>query len=267
MGLINIFSKKTASSLPKAELRTSDQKIRTAQDSFFKSRDLLQQATNYKDKDIVKAISLIKEAIHICPESVSDDQFKLADYYHIANNKEKAFETLHKLLYSFDINDITMFNQSNTQVYDKLCNLSYKDKNYENYLQYYCFWIYNVILADVCQGRKNGLKSILDNRDKLDYLAPTRVKGSFQKLDKVSIKQEFNNKLVEFFNRQREALTEMVNKTYEAFNSAEIRVNESSGQRNNRLMQRDSKFMINYKNFNNKQFKDFFKNDLNPLLK
>ena len=269
MGLFNIFKKKQ---IPSSQQGTTvNIEINSpGEGDLDKSRQLLKQATSLKDTDINKAISLIEQAIKICPERILNDYFKLANYYHIAGYKDKAYTTLQQLLDNIDFNDIGMYNMDRSQVFDKFCTLSYKDKDYEQYIHFYCFWLYNITVAFACQGRKEELKNIIDNRDKLNYLAPTKINGSFKKIDKEPNKQEFNDKLLSYFDDHRQVLTEMANKAYEidsSFESDELRINESIGQRSNRLLRKDDKFMTVYKSFNSDQFKKFIENNLIPIIK
>jgi len=270
MGLFDIFKKKPTVNIPNQEVRLPDQKSENSkEEAYEKSRSMLKSATSLKDIDIDKAISIIQEAIQICPENILADHFKLANYYHIANNKEKAYDTLQDLLDNLDPNDIVLYNMYRLGVHEKFCTLYYKEKEYKKYLQHYCLWFDNTNVAMACQGRKEDLQNSLDNRDKLGYLAPTKVNGSFKKLGKESSKRKFNDKLAEYFNNQKEALIEMANKAYDIgdlSNSDEFRVNESIGERSNRLLMKENQFMTAYKTFNSKQFNDFWETSLRQLI-
>nr|MBP7399837.1 hypothetical protein [Chitinophagales bacterium] len=150
---------------------------------YEKSRKILKSATEKKETDIEGAITLIKEAIKICPEKILDDYFKLANYYYIANKKDQTFGLLEKLINDFDINEIGMYNMNKSLVNDKLCILHYKGNDYVLYLKNYSFWLYNTAVAFACQGRASELKNIIENPNKLDYLAPTKVNNCFKKLN------------------------------------------------------------------------------------
>ena len=186
----------------------------SVEDKYDYSRKLIKQATSYKNSDIEKAINLIKKAIDICPEKVLSDYFKLSNYYFIAEQKEKSYSIHKDLLDSFNERDLGMFNMNKSQIYEKLCSLSYTDKQYENYLQNYCLWLYNSVIAFASQGRKVELENILKAENKLNFLSPSKVKGSFKKM-KIETRMEiFNDKLVVYFERISEILTEMVNIAY-----------------------------------------------------
>jgi hypothetical protein len=269
MGLFDIFKKKQTTPQPKT-MSTPTQVTNSTEDDFDKSRQLLKQATSFKNTDINKAIALIEQAIDTSPERILSDYFKLANYYHISDNTDRAYSTHQNLLENLDINDIGMHYMDRSQIFDKLCTLSYKDKYYEQYLHYYCLWLYNTTVAFACQGRKEELNNIISNRDKLDYLAPTKVNGSFKRLGKESSKQEFNDKLFEYFDNQQETLTKMADKAYEidySSNPEEFRFNESVGQSSNRLLKKEDKFMVAYKSYNTGQFDNYFETTLRPIIK
>lgn len=269
MGLFDIFKKKQA--VTKETVSKLKKEIVSFDvNEFDKSRDLLKQATANKDSDIHKAISLIELAIKICSEQILEDYFKLANYYHISGNKEKAFSIHYDLLERLDNNDIGMYNMKRSQVYGKLSTLSYKEKDNEQHLKFYCLWLFNNIVGFACQGRKEELKKMLDNRQMLEYLAPTKIKGSFDKLGLEKVKIEFNNKLFDYFGMHKKSLTKMTKKAYEIESSNEFDdyvLNESLGQRSNRLLKKDESFLTDFSYFNSGQFENYFETILRPIIK
>lgn len=267
MGLFDIFKKKK-----KADLKTNTttrQQLDSKQEDYDKSREILKQATSFKSDDINKAIALIKQAIKVSPEHNMTDYFKLANYYHISGNAVKAYSIYQDQLDNLDINDIGMYNMDRSQVFQKLCTFSYKEKKYSQYLKHYCFWLYNTTVAFACQGRKEELNSIIGNRNKLDYLAAKKVNGSFKKLGKELSKEEFNDKLIEFFDNQKVALTQMAKAAHEIdrpFHPEKGVPGESRGQRSNRLLKEQENFMSAYHSFNTEQFDKYYKTTLQPII-
>lgn len=237
--------------------------------AYDKSRELLKDATSQKDVDINTAILLINEAIEICPEKILSDYFKLANYYHLACKKEEAYDLLQKTINDLDANEIGMYNMNKSSVYDKICTLNYKDNLFNLYLHNYSMWYYNTTLAFACQGRRMELKNIVDATNKLGYLAPTKVNCSFKKLNKLSIKDQFNDRLNNFISSLSNTLTEMANKAYNfrfPFESESIIIGETSGQREDRLLSKDNSFVTSYRQLNSNDFNYFYDIQLKPLL-
>lgn len=269
MGIFDIFRKRSTISQQVVDVKLVTEYKSLTDDKFERSRQLLKEATSLKDTNIEQAISAIEQAIRICPEHVMSDYFKLSHYHHLAGNIEKAYTTHKDLLTGLDIEDIGMYNMRRSQVFNKLCTLAYKDKNYGEYLYYYCSWLYNTVIAMACQGRKSELFGIMDNEDKLCYLAPTKVNSSFKKLGKESNKEIFNDTLIKFFDTHRNTVTIMSEKAYQIDNDTNIdsyRVNESIGQRSNRLLKKCEDFMAAYRSLNDEQFVNFFESSLRPII-
>lgn len=239
------------------------------EDSFSKSRDLIKKATSYKNTNIEKAIALIQKAIKLCPEKMLTDYFKLANYYYIANCKDKAYSIHQEILAQLNQKDITMYNMKRASVFEKLCTLSYKDKEFKNYLYYYCLWFFNLAVAFACQGRKGEFEEMLNNQNKLVYLASSKINSSFKKLGKEGVKKEFNTKLDTYYSSITNTLTNMVKKAYRIDHSmdvADYRAGESIGETKNRLLRKEGEFMTAYNALNSGDIERFFEDELSPLL-
>jgi predicted TPR repeat methyltransferase len=76
--------------------------------SFDKSRELIQEATEHKKSDIIKAINLIEQAINISPQKIFSDYFKLADYLHIAGQYDKAYSVYTQLIATLNPEDLSI---------------------------------------------------------------------------------------------------------------------------------------------------------------
>jgi hypothetical protein len=270
MSFFDLFKKKAKKrTLIKDDTTSNLTRCLSKEDRFDKSRKLLKQATALKKDNIEQSILFIKDAINICPEKVLSDYFKLANYLFIANHKEEAYSIYFNLLENFDKKEIGMFNMNKSQIYDKLCTLSYKDKNYLNYLMYFSLWIYNTSIAFACQGRTEELANLLNSENKMNYLAPTKVGGSFKKLKKEDQILEFNNLISEYLNNIREILTKMAKKAYKLDHSNDAdsyEFDETFGHRINRLLRKENNFMQYYNTLNSNEFEIFFENNLKPLL-
>ena len=239
------------------------------ENAFDKSRELIKKATSYKKSDIYKAIELIEKSIKCCPEKVLSDYFKLANYYFLADKKKKAFEVHYQLLENFNPNDITMFNMNKTQIYDKLCILFYKDKNYEQYLYYYCLWLYNIIVSAACQGTIEHLINMINEEDQLKFLAPTKVNGCFRKLKKESNRQVFNNKLTEYLKDKKNILIEMAKIAHNIENKSDnddFLYEATYGEQKNSLLRKNKKFIDHYNYVNSNDFVNFYSKELKFLL-
>jgi hypothetical protein len=238
-------------------------------EDYEKSRELIKTSTSFKDKDITVSINLIQEAIKICPEKILSDYFKLANYFHLASRKDDAYSVLNNLILDLNIKEIGMYNMHKTLVYDKICVLNYKDKDFKLYLLNYSFLIYNSALATACQGRKVELENLLNNTNKLDNMASAKVSNCFVKLNKQNVMENFNDQLDKYLNLKRPGLMQIAKKAMEVesnFSSKQIIIGETVGQLFDRLLQQDKEFMLNFYQLNNGDFDVFYDDVLKKLL-
>jgi hypothetical protein len=238
-------------------------------EDYEKSRELIKTSTSFKVKDILGAINLIQEAINLCPEKILSDYFKLANYFHLASRKDYAYGILNKLILDLNVKEIGMYNMHKTLVYDKICVLNYKDKDFKLYLMNYSFCIYNSVLATACQGRRVELENLLNNSNKLDNRASTKVSNCFIKLNKQAVMENFNDHLDKYLNLKRHGLIQIAKKAMEVdsnFSSEQIISGETVGQLFDRLLQQDKEFMLNYYHLNNGDFELFYDDVLKKLL-
>ena len=238
-------------------------------ENYEKSRELIKTSTSFKDKDITGAINLIQEAINLCPEKILSDYFKLANYLHLASRKDDAYSVLYKLILDLNTKEIGMYNMHKTMVYDKICVLNYKDKDFKLYLKNYSLCIYNSALATACQGRKVELENLLNNSNKLDNMASTKVANCFIKLGKQAVIESFNDKLDTYLNLKRPELIQLAKKANELDRNLPMEQmidGESLGQLMDRLLQQDKEFMHTFYQLNNGDFEVFYDEVLKKLL-
>ena len=265
MGLFDFFKKPVVVSI--------DQNIGVSASyvspEYEKSRILMKEATAKSATDIHGAVLLLEEAIKICPENA--DHFKLASYYHKSEQKDKSYAILEKLLSGLNKKDIGMYHMNASGIYEKFCTLLYKDNRFDKYLFYYALWLHDRMVAMAFQGRKEELKNFLSNNDKLEYLAPTKVKGSFKKMNKENVKPEFNQRLNNYFVNNSSVLIDIASKAHTAESSSinnlsNYRMGETFGERTNRVLSKDEAFINQYNRFTSLEFKEYFEKELKPLI-
>ena len=103
---------------------------------YNKSQNLIKQSTKYKDSDIQKSIDLIHKAIEIYPYKILNHYFKLANYYHKAEQKEKAYNIYHNLIKDENPENVFKYQINLSKIYDKINVLHYRDKKYREYIIY-----------------------------------------------------------------------------------------------------------------------------------
>jgi tetratricopeptide (TPR) repeat protein len=185
--------------------------------TFDKSRELIKEATVFKNTDIQKAISLIEQAIQICPEFITEDTFKLAGYYHLAGTFEKAYKILFDLLNEMKLKStFTIYNAKKSQVYEKICTLCYTDKKFNEYIFYYSLKRYNTNLAIYTQGRLADFERGKDTFDLFGTSYSTKIKSCFKKLNKESNIKIFSDKFEDFFISHKQDLLFILGKTHAA---------------------------------------------------
>ncbi|MGD9493787.1 MAG: hypothetical protein AB7V36_10590 [Bacteroidales bacterium] len=237
--------------------------------AFDKSRELIKEATANKTKDINKAIYLIEQAINICPEIIIEDKFKLANYYHFAGNKEKAYNILLGL--------ITVMNKKSTftirnavimQIYGQICTLCFSDKKFSDYIFYYSLQRYHTNLAIFTQGRKQDYEMTKDTFDAFGASYSTKINSCFKNIHKESIIKEFSDKFNEFFKYHSDDLLFILEISYSAHLSKDYNLNspESIGERVERILQSDNEFIEIITKYSDEYFINFFNQILKPLI-
>ena len=235
-------------------------------DEFNRSRELIKEATSHKKTDIYKAIELIKESILLIDEVVLSDYFKLSNYYHLANDP-KSYEILRLLRNSFDKDEVGMYFMNITQVEEKLCTIVYKEKKYKDYIFHFSCWIRSIVIAYACQGRKEPCSGIIHSDDKLKYLAPSKVKKSISEL---GIKAETIQSMLDNYFQGIISKTDYMSELaweveYEDSFRKDFKLNESSGQRADRILREQKLFMEFYNSFLNEDLNVEFKNKINTI--
>lgn len=237
--------------------------------NFEKSRDLIKEATSLKKIDIIKAISLIEQAIEICPHSIIEDKLKLSSYYYVAGNKDKGYDILFSLLSEINlVSEITARNMQRMQVYEKLCILCYSDKKYFDYIYYYTLERYNTNLAVYTMGRKSDYYNNLDTFDKFGTSYSTKIVSCFKKLNKESIINEFSKKFDEFFQIHNKDLMFILEKSHKAMwqQEPDFTRAESVGERAERILRSDNEFKVIYSKYTDEYFINYFNQTLKHLI-
>ncbi|HAN79612.1 MAG TPA: hypothetical protein DCQ31_18550 [Bacteroidales bacterium] len=227
---------------------------------------LSKEAATLKKSDLNEAISLLTESIRISPFINWDDRFKLAHYMHLNGQITEAYEIYNRLLESLDPNNILLYNAAIANITEKICTRKYKDKEYKEYLFYYTYWFYNYVLALACRGHIDELSQMLREKNKLQFLAPTKVEGAFKYLNRENAKDIFGFYISMYLSKYKNQLFLMARKSY----STEIMANRLEGnvlpETINRLLYKDEEFMTGYRQVNNNDFIAFYNEKLNPLL-
>lgn len=237
--------------------------------TFDKSRDLIKEATAFKKTDIQKAISLIEQAIQICPETILDDKFKLSGYYHLADDAEKAYGILFDLLNEMkESSTYTMYNMNKMQIYEKICTLCFTDKKFLDYIFYYSLQRFNTNLAIYTQGRRADYERGNDTFDAFGTSYSTKINTCFKKINKESNIKTFSEKFADFFNSHKQDLMFILEKSHSALWTKDLDMTkmESVGERANRILKADKEFVRIVTKYTDEYFVTFYNKTLRPLL-
>lgn len=240
----------------------SDNSTMLREQSALMSRE----AADLKHVNLPEAIDLLKSSIRMSPVKNYEDYFKLAHYLHLNGQPLESYEIYNNLLEGLDFNDIVLYNAAISNITEKICTRKYKDNEYKDYLYYYSFWLYNHTVSLACRGYIDELNDILKRKDKLHYLAPTKVDGAFKYLEKEKEKDIFSYYISMYLAKMRQPLLIAVRKAYNA--NVQIRRNGSSSlpSATNQLLLKDSEFIANFKLLNDTRFLLFYKEKLSPIL-
>ncbi len=237
--------------------------------TFDKSRDLIKESTSFKKTDIQRSISLIEQAIQICPEFILEDKFKLSGYNHLAGNIEKAYNILFDLLNEMKLSSTyTIYNMYKMQVYEKICTLCFKDKKFLDYIFYYSLQRYNTNLAIYTQGRRADYERGKENFDLFGASYSTKINSCFKKLNKESNTKIFSDKFAEFFIFHKQDLLFILEKSHLALwtKDYDITKMESVGERAERILKSDNGFINIATKYTDEYFIDYYYQTLRPLI-
>lgn|GEM_PF-5414262 len=203
---------------------------------------LIKEATDLKSKDINQSIELIKKVIELDQETDRSHYFKLGSYYSYAGRIEEAYKVYNMMLQNLNMDDVVNYNWDKSQILEKLCTVNYKNGEYENYLFNYTYWLYNLTIAFACQGQNKALKDIINNKNKLVYLAPSKVDGCFKKLEIEKAKEYFNEQLNKYFNNIND----------------ELKYLTATKAQKKKVFDKDDEFMKTYLKLNDESFCQFY---------
>lgn len=175
------------------------------QDPFDLSRLLIKEATQLKKTNIEKAIKKIQEAINICPEKVTNDYFKLANYIQIAGKHDESFSILSKLMSELDPCDYYLFNMHRSIISEKMSLHLFREKKYIECIWSGCETDWLGIIALACQGRFNGIegyKLFLDGRN---------AKKSFKEIGRANKLSTFRENFHNFILTNSDFFTKLSN--------------------------------------------------------
>lgn len=258
MGFFDFFkTKKEGDSI----IIKNDEEIDDYERQHNEYNKLMKEAALLKKEDIGQSIELIKQAIAIFPDAALSGQIHLANYIHFSGCITEAYNGLFDLLSSLDRTDYVLYNSNVTDVYDRLCILSYKDKDYKNYLKFYFKWLNNATVRNACQGRSYEMWT----DDLLSFMAPTKVAGCFKKLNKNDSKITINELLNEYFESKKDVLKKVCLFVKDVERKPS-NMNESGWEKTNKYFNKSSNYQKLYNDLNNDDFDNFIEDKLMILL-
>jgi len=240
---------------------------------YDKSQNLIKQSTKYKDSDIQKSIDLIHKAIDIYPYKILDHYFKLANYYHKAGQKGKAYKILHSLIEEENSDNIFNYQLNISKIFEKLNVLFYRDKEYEEYIRNSLLSKYYFILSQACSA-VGDVDFLKDDYSFLFSLSDKSKLGRcFKYIKKENQKIEIENLLQEFYNSIKEKLIKMSEISSDIdYNSTldEIYDNEANPQdiqyTEGYALKHNSEFMALYNDLNKNYIEKYIEDKIAPLL-
>ncbi len=181
------------------------------QDNFEESRRMIKKSTHHKTSNLSKAISLIEEAINICPEHILSDYFKLSTYYHLALNKIKSYEIMeNELIYVNENKVLPTLHMTKSTIYEHIGVLLFKDKLYKEYISNFSLERYNVNLAVFSQGRKDDLEQNKGSFDMLGLSYYQKINKCFYEINKSGITAQYSLSFTNLFEKSADDLMKMI---------------------------------------------------------
>lgn len=181
-------------------------------DLFDKSRVLIKESSQYKKTNISKSISLIEEAISLCPEYVLSDYYKLSSYYHLAGKKNKAYELLNQqIVYLNENYKLPVLHSNKATIYEHIGVLLYSDKMYNEYIYNFSLERFNTNLSVFSQGRIHDYEESKESYDIMGLSYFQKINKCFYNINKSRITAEYSITFTKLFKECNEDLIMLMN--------------------------------------------------------
>ncbi len=233
-------------------------------DEYYKSYELIKQASEYKKTDILRAIKLINEAIEIHP---SDDYYlKLANYLSDAGQQKESYDVLNRLLKKYSYNEfINMKNGNRAKIYERITIINFKNKNYKEYIKNSAMYIFNILIGIAIQGRKKEVLGIINHKPFKENFTITKINKAFNLLNLTEKENDFYSTVQNYFKKEKIKYIELC-KIFESISeNIDIAFNESVGEYEDRILSENKSFIEIYNSVIEQDFELLIDNQLSKL--
>lgn len=241
------------------------------QENYEVSRKLIKEASQYKKSNLNRAISLIEEAINICPEYILSDYFKLSSYYHLSLNKLKAYEILENQLFHVNEKNVLItLHMTKSSIYEHFGVLYFKDKLFKEYIYNFSLERYNVNLAIYSQGRVDDFERNRESFDKLGLSYFQKINKCFFEIRRSGNTAQYSLLFANLFEKSNNELIKLMQHCNKYLYYGSINFEWPKGI--NAIVSPDAKeywpdeIIELIKKYNDTYFKDYFESNLKKLI-
>jgi hypothetical protein len=154
------------------------------ENEFTTYQNLMKEATKYKKDDIDKAISIIRNAIEICPSCARfEGNFRLIKYLTIAKKYDEVQNAYYALLKGIDLKINSEPFNSYSSIYLSMSDYFIKEKNYFNAFYYSVLSYWNAVIRTAFAGEEKHLDYLLSNQ--YEYPVIQKLIKKFKNIDTV----------------------------------------------------------------------------------
>ena len=165
-------------------------------------RNMLEtEAALLEDSDPSTSLDLLYSAACFDPDRSIAPMMKIAQINYKQGKYDEAYSTYEHALQTMDRSDQRTYHAKSKEICEKMGMKKFKNEQFDDYLYYYCKWLYHHVLSLALNAKINELNVVLGSTDKLSYGAPSKMKTCFSKLGKLSKKQLFNDAMKYYFDQ------------------------------------------------------------------
>jgi len=165
------------------------------------SRLLQKEAELYIENDPNTSLDLLQSAACFNPDKSLKPEIKIAQINYKLGKADEAFATYEHILQTMDRGNLKDFHTKSKEICEKINVKKFKEDQFNDYLYYYCKWMYHHVMQTALNGRVNEVNTILGATDKLGYGVPTKMHSCFTRLGKTYKRQQFNDSVNLYFDK------------------------------------------------------------------
>ncbi len=129
---------------------------------FFTYQNLMKEATKYKNDNIDKSISIIRQAIEVCPSCARfEGNFRLIKYLDLAKKHDEVQKEYNALLKNIDLKFDGEPFSSSSSIYLSMSDYFAKEKDFSNAFYYSVLSYWNAVIRTAFAGQEKHLNELL----------------------------------------------------------------------------------------------------------